>query len=121
MINPSAHGLKRIGLEFIATAFGRAEETRKPSPIQGCVRRATPARWNRAGSRSWMAFSVFRAILDDEEVVLFARGFWGSSRTVLRRPERSFEAPNPKLQAPRKSQIPSSKAESGSRPTLRSL
>jgi hypothetical protein len=70
IINPSIQGLDRIGLEFITTAFEGAEETRKLSPLQGCVRRSPEAGWNRGVSRSW--FSVFRANLDDEGARLFA-------------------------------------------------
>src|SRR5438067_7335645 len=99
IINPSAHGLNRIGLEFIGPAFGRAEETRKLSPIQGSVRRSTSTGWNRGGSRSWMPGSVFRGNLDDGGARLFARRFRGSFRAA-QTAERSFEAPNPKLQAP---------------------
>src|SRR2546430_2700007 len=82
IINPRAHGLNRIGLEFIGPAFGRAEEPRKPSPIQGSVRRSTSTGWDRGGSRSWMPGSVFRANLDDGGARLFARRFRGSFRAA---------------------------------------
>jgi len=69
--SPASKGLNTLGLEFITTGFGSAEETPKLSPWQGFVRPSEETGWNRMGSKSWTLVSVFRANLDDKPPGLF--------------------------------------------------
>src|SRR5947207_10266272 len=69
--NPASSGRNTLGLEFITTGFGSAEETPKLSGWQGFAHPYAYAGWNRMDSRSWTLVSIFRANLDDEVARLF--------------------------------------------------
>jgi hypothetical protein len=105
-------------LEFITTGSGRAEETRKLSPLQGLVRQSASAGWNRSGS--WTPVSIFRANLDGEVERLFAGQIYGIIPEPCRTATQLVEAPNAKFQAPEKHQATNIKYQSA-RPAVWSL
>src|SRR5438309_3719482 len=98
--NPASSGRNTLGLEFITTGFGSAEETPKLSGWQGFAHPSAYAGWNRIGSRSRTLVSVFRANLDDEVVGLFGSPYSRRHSEPRQTCTQLVEASSTKLQAP---------------------